>query len=136
MLPSYRDTARQLFMVLSAMLIVACAHTPNPVGEAQGIELKAQAAYGEWVIAEERMVAILHNAAVPENIKDEMKKIHDALNLRVEQMERQRVNLANLKVSSPEDVPAALLALDEIFKEVRPGVTDFKAKVDAQEAPQ
>lgn len=111
------------FLALALSLLAACA--VNPVREAQGPILKAQAIYAEYVIAEEAAAELMQSPQVPDNIKAGIQKVHKAATPAVEAMEAQRVNITKLRITSPEDVPAAVIALNELILAAQPLVENF-----------
>jgi hypothetical protein len=119
-------------MLILLVLATLAGCTTNPIKEAQSLEAKADAVYGEYVSAEKRMVDIIHNEQVPQSIKAELKVLHDMANPWAERLDTAKENVANLQVSHTEDLPGAIRALDDILRQSEPFLNDFKARVDKE----
>lgn len=112
-----------LFPVLLVMLLSACSI--NPVATANNPELKAQALYAEYVIAEEGAARAMQDPAVPDQAKRAIQNTHRLTTPPVEAMEAQRKLIASLRITKPDDVPAALLALNDLITAAAPLVAGF-----------
>jgi hypothetical protein len=123
-LPNIRGV---LVAALYVLAFSACAN--DPVLRAQNVELKAQALFAEYTIAEEAAVAIIKDAGVPDNIKAGIKQAHAQLTPLVEALEAQRATVTLLKIDKPEDVPGALLALNDLIIKLQPLVNSFSKGV-------
>jgi hypothetical protein len=112
---------------LLVLFVAACA--TDPVVQAKDVELKAQALFAEYVIAEEAAVVIMRSPDVPDNIKAGIKQAHAQINPLVEALQEQRELIAFLRINKPEDVAAALLALDQLITNLDPLVKGFSRSV-------
>lgn len=110
---------------LLAVMMVACA--TDPVRVADNPELKAQAAFAEYTIAEERAAALIQSPEVSDSVKATIQQAHARLNPIAEQIESQRKNIAKLRIQKPEDVPGAIEALNALLLEFQPKLTDFNS---------
>lgn len=125
----FRTKVSSLFMALLwAFALTACAN--DPVVAAKDPELKAQAVYAEYVIAEEAAAKLMSSTLVPDNIKAGIKQAHAQINPLVEALSEQRELIAFLRINKPEDVAAALLALDQLVTKLGPLVKDFSRSVN------
>lgn len=113
-------------LIVVAALMTGC--TTNPVAEAESPELKAQALFGEYVIAEEAVARVIQNPQVPDKVKAALQAGHGDVNPIVEEIERQRQAIALLRVEKPEDVAAALLALNDLILAAQPIVNSFNQR--------
>lgn len=116
-----------LALVCCAFVLGACGN--DPVLQAKNVELKAQALYAEYTIAEEAAVAIMKDATVPDSVKTGIKQAHTQINPLIEALEAQRATVALLKVDKPEDVAGALLALNDLITKLQPLVSGFSRSV-------
>jgi hypothetical protein len=107
-------------------LVTAC--TTHPVREAQTPELKAQALYADYVLAEESAARIMQNPQVPDTIKVELQKAHKEATPVVEELERQRIALSKLRMEGSADLPGAILTLNELITQAAPLVTALTEK--------
>lgn len=120
---------RKISLALLALALVAACSSQSPVVVAKSTEAKADALYGEYVIAEEAAAKLMVDVNVPDSVKQAIQDAHKAVTPVVEAMHEQRSVLGALRISKPEDVAGALLALDELITKVEPLVRTFSGRV-------
>jgi hypothetical protein len=123
-----RTKASSLFMAL--LCVCALAACASPVITVNDPELKAQALFAEYVIAEEAAVEVMRSTLVPDNIKAGIKHAHAQINPLIEAIHEQREVIAFLRINKPEDVAAAMLVLDQLVTKITPLVRDFKRSMN------
>lgn len=115
-----------LWLAVLCLTLAGCAG--SPVREAKDPELKAQAMFGEYVIAEEAVARVIQDPQVPDKVKAALQSGHGDVNPIVEEIERQRQTIARLRVEKPEDVAAAILALNDLILAAQPIVNSFNQR--------
>jgi hypothetical protein len=70
----------------------------------------------------------MQDANVPDDVKEGIQKAHAAIKPLVEELQAQRVLLGTLRVTKPDDVPGALLALNELILQLEPLIKKFGGK--------
>lgn len=103
-----------------ALLVSACG--VNPVREANTPELKADALYAEYVIALESGARLIADPSVPDAVKSRIQSTHRSARPFVEELQNKRALISKLRIESSADLPAALLALDELLRAATPKV--------------
>ncbi len=118
-----RHLHRNFAFLAILVLLAGCAESPVKVAGTP--ELKAQALYAEYVLSEEAAARLIQDARVPDNVKLAIQSGHRSVNPIVEEIERQRLAIEKLKVEKPEDVAAAILALNDLLLAAGPIVKSF-----------
>lgn len=126
---------RHLLALIAVGIVSACAH--DPVSVARGPELKAQALFAEFTIAEQRAAALMQSAEVPDAVKAEIQAFEKKAAPIAEKMEAKRTTIADLEVSAPAEIPQALQALNELIAEAAPLIhqLDHKTKQEGTADP-
>jgi hypothetical protein len=117
-----------MFVLVIAFAVTLSGCAGSPVAAAQSTEAKADALYGEFVLAEEAAARVMQDANVPDDVKEGIQKAHAAIKPLVEELQAQRVLLGTLRVTKPDDVPGALLALNELILQLEPLIKKFGGK--------
>jgi hypothetical protein len=115
-------------LMIVAALVALAGCGASPVVVAQGTELKAEALYAEFVLAEEAAARLIKDPNVPSDVKEALQSAHRTLKPLVEELEAQRVLLSALRVTKPDDVPGALLALNDLITQLEPLIKKFGGK--------
>lgn len=114
-----------ILALLGAFTLAGCADSPTKAA-AGNPELQAQAIYAEYVIFEETVARIITDPAVPDSAKIGLKNLHAQANPIFEGVHAQWLLIQHLRASSPQDIPDAIIALNQLITQAEPLLRKLK----------
>lgn len=120
--------------VVMYALLTACA--TEPIWVAKNSQARADAMYADIVIGQKTILRLLAEPSIPNAVKLKLQAADATIHPIADQIDLASANVTHLKVTSPEDVPAALQALDEILTRAGPLIMTFTAQITAATQPQ
>lgn len=122
-------------LLLCVLFLAVHGCATDPVRVAESPQARADALFAEFVIHERTVDRLIKDPAVPDSVKMRLKSLDARVAPIAEELDAQSSNITHLKFTKPEDIPAALDALNALLMRAAPLINSYAGQVSKAAEP-